>query len=197
MYCSIEEAWPTYNYNNNPISRSNGVENFLNDQIASNSIMNKNDSRPQFVDNGIQHVINRKQYSQSELMPSNYLMEKYDNMNSNLDSKINLNSDVSQNSKNNFRRNSIYENSVPSYTANNSNTYADTYADTNTDIKLYNCRDFIKHLENCEECQMLMHNKFKPNRFEELLTMNPHIKETIVIFLIGLLVLMILNLFYK
>jgi len=180
MYCSIEEAWPTYNYNNNNISRDNGVENFLNDQVTSNSIMNKNDSRPQFVDNGIQNIVNRNQSShtsQSQQKSSNYLMENYNDMN------LNLNSD----SKHNFTRNNLF----------NQENYTPSDSHSQSHSKLYNCRDFINHLESCEECQIIMYNRFKPNKFQELLMINPQIKETIVIFLIGLLVLMILNLLCK
>jgi hypothetical protein len=42
-----------------------------------------------------------------------------------------------------------------------------------------------------------MQNKFRPSKIEELFALNPNIKETVVIFLVGLLILMILNLFYK
>jgi hypothetical protein len=185
MYCSIEEAWPTYNYNNNNISRDNGVENFLNDQVTSNSIMNKNDTRPQFVDNGIHNVINRKHSHQTQPKSSNYLMENYNDMNLNLDSKTN------------FTRNNLYNSENYTQSDLDLDSHSHSHSQSYSHSKLYNCRDFINHLESCEECQMIMYNKFKPNKFQELLIINPQIKETIVIFLIGLLVLMILNLFYK
>ena len=39
--------------------------------------------------------------------------------------------------------------------------------------------------------------KYGSNRLSELFTNNPELKETVIVFLIGILVLLILNLFYK
>ena len=61
----------------------------------------------------------------------------------------------------------------------------------------YDCHNFIEHLENCSECQRLISNKYKSNSLIEIFKTNPQLKETIVVFLLGLLIIMILNLLYK
>ena len=60
-----------------------------------------------------------------------------------------------------------------------------------------NCDIYIQHLNSCEECQMNLISKYRHNKLIEILTTNPQLKETLVVFLIGLLILIILNLFYK
>ena len=152
MYCSIEEAWPTYNYTNNPISRSNGVENFLNNKVNEHSIMNKNDIRPQCQTNSQTHnMIHNTSLPEENIIITN---KKFDN-------------ELTKN-------HSLYD----------------------KHNKFHSCQDFMYHLQNCEECQNLIHSN-KPSKIEEILLLNPNIKETIVIFLVGILILIILNLFYK
>ena len=188
MYCSIEEAWPTYDYDNNNISRSNGVENFINNEIKNNSIINKNDQRPQF--GGFSNQLNEQMTNQHDQINNfqkqhntqlnnsynpfnkmNYLLEKYNNL-----EKENNQLKIG----NKLKNNNLHQND-----------------DNNHNHTNYGCDEFMLHLQNCEKCQIAMYNKFKPSKMEELLTLNPNIKETIVIFLVGLVVLLVLNLFYK
>jgi hypothetical protein len=162
MYCSIEEAWPTYNYTNNPISRSNGVENFLNDEVNEHSIMNKNDIRPQF---------------QTNIQTNNM--------------RHNTSLPIKENSHNQYGQYNAELMKIKNHLSHENHFLH------NRHNKFCSCQDFMYHLQNCEECQNLMHSKFKPSKIEEILLLNPNIKETIVIFLVGILILMILNLFYK
>ena len=197
MYCSIEEAWPTYNYDNNTISRANGVENFINNEQKNNSILNKNDQRPQFggfsnqlteqMPNQYDQLNNYQQHntqltnSYNAVNNMNYLLEKYNNLekeNNQLKFGNKLkNKNLIQNEHNNYNKDNSIEH--------------------NHNLESYGCDDFMLHLQNCEKCQIAMYNKFKPSKMEELLTLNPNIKETVVIFLVGLVVLLVLNLFYK
>lgn len=183
MYCSIEEAWPTYNYTNNPISRSNGVENFLNNEANDHSIMNKNDMRPQFqtnINSNVNSNLHHNSMRNTEILPftqENIIMSKENSHNQFNDELLKLKNHFSHN---NHSHNNLHNNHLH----NKHNTFC-------------SCQDFMYHLQNCEECQNLMHNKFRPSKIEEILSLNPNIKETIVIFLVGILILMILNLFYK
>ena len=181
MYCSIEEAWPTYNYTNNPITRSNGVENFLNDEVNEHSIMNKNDIRPQFQPN-IQ--TNNMRHNTSAPVIQENIMSSH---------KTSFERENSRNQYNS-QYNSQYNNELTKM--KNHFSHENNFSHDRHD-KFCSCQDFMYHLQNCEECQNLMHSKFKPSKIEEILLLNPNIKETIVIFLVGILILMILNLFYK
>lgn len=64
-------------------------------------------------------------------------------------------------------------------------------------IKKITCNDLLSHIEVCHECEEYLSNKYKQNKFVNLLVTSPQLKETITIFLIGIVILMILNLFYK
>lgn len=57
------------------------------------------------------------------------------------------------------------------------------------------CKDIVEHINNCQECYQ-KYNK-KQYQLTELLALNPQLKETLMIFLIGMLILLILNLLYK
>lgn len=61
----------------------------------------------------------------------------------------------------------------------------------------YTCSDFLEHLEKCPECANHIIKKYSNNNFNELFKFNPQLKETILVFLIGIVILLIINLFYK
>jgi hypothetical protein len=191
MYCSIEEAWPTYNYTNNPISRSNGVENFLNNEVNDHSIMSKNDTRPQFQTNVQTNI--QKHSAPLPISQENIMIPR-----ENSQSQYNHNQyDQHQYNHNQYNHNQ-YNHNQHSELAKIKNHFShENHFLHNKHTTFCSCQDFMYHLQNCEECQNLMHNKFKPSKIEEILSLNPNIKETIVIFLVGILILMILNLFYK
>ena len=154
MYCSIQEAWPEHNFFNN-INNTSKTEPFNNisKPISSNrelfmenninSVINKNDKRPEFFNNYSHPTINNHQISNQEKHSvNNEIVEKYNN-------------------------------------------------------SQYNCHNFLEHLENCSECQKIISNRYKSNNLTEIFKANPQLKETIVVFLLGLLIIMILNLLYK
>lgn len=64
-------------------------------------------------------------------------------------------------------------------------------------VQKYSCSDFLEHLENCPECSNFIIKKYSNNQFNELFKLNPQLKETILVFLIGIVILLIINLFYK
>lgn len=74
---------------------------------------------------------------------------------------------------------------------------------SNTNIETFNnreeykCINYLDHIENCDQCRTYLIQKYSKNRLIEILNNNPQLKETIVVFLIGLVIIMILNLFYK
>jgi hypothetical protein len=61
------------------------------------------------------------------------------------------------------------------------------------------CKSFIEHLEKCPECKSKLNNNLSTSfsNLVEKLTLNPELRETVVVFLIGILVLLILNLLFK
>lgn len=63
--------------------------------------------------------------------------------------------------------------------------------------KKITCNDILSHIEVCHECKEYLSNKYKQNKFVDLLVTSPQLKEIITIFLIGIVILMVLNLFYK
>jgi formylmethanofuran dehydrogenase subunit E len=78
---------------------------------------------------------------------------------------------------------------------NNNYNQIDNIKNVSSDL---NCNNYLNHLEECEECRMYILNKYsKSNKLSDILSMNPQLKETLLVFLIGLLILMILNLFIK
>ena len=58
------------------------------------------------------------------------------------------------------------------------------------------CDDFMKHLESCPLCSSKIKQQYG-NKIYELFTTNPQLKETLIVFLIGIVVILVLNLFYK
>jgi len=59
------------------------------------------------------------------------------------------------------------------------------------------CYSIIEHIESCPNCKHYIMQKYGQNRILELFNTNPQLKETILVFLIGIVILLILNLFYK
>jgi hypothetical protein len=175
MYCSLQEAWPEFNYTipnatksrsdyelNHTIDRNQQIERF--DQMPINQmpinqmpinqipIINKSfdtESRPELVN---------RAYSRTE----NFTDAKQQNM---------------QNKLNQYQ--------------------IETYKRIQSQ-KDKECQDFLRHLDECETCRINIASRLnKPNKLADLLTTNPQLKETIMVFLIGIVILMVLNLFYK
>ena len=59
------------------------------------------------------------------------------------------------------------------------------------------CYSIIEHIESCPNCKHYLMQRYGQNRILELFNTNPQLKETIMVFLIGIVILLILNLFYK
>ena len=59
------------------------------------------------------------------------------------------------------------------------------------------CFSIIEHIETCPKCKYYIQQKYGSNQMLELFNTNPQLKETILVFLIGIVILLILNLFYK
>lgn len=110
---------------------------------------------------------------------------------------------VNQNKNNfveNFSTNSVYDKeSRPELVSIKpvSNIKHEEFSKNNVVVNKYSCDDFFDHLERCDECRKYIEERFKKNNYVELLNLNPQLKETLIVFLIGILLLMILNLFYK
>lgn len=60
-----------------------------------------------------------------------------------------------------------------------------------------NCNNIILHIDSCPYCQNYIKQKYYKNQLIDFINMNPQLKETIIVFLIGIVILMILNLFCK
>jgi hypothetical protein len=58
-----------------------------------------------------------------------------------------------------------------------------------------NCKYIIEHINNCPSCR-LKFIKHKNNLFSSL-DLNPEHKESIIVFLIGIMIILLLNLFIK
>ena len=168
MYCSIQEAWADHNF-------INDIHNTSNRESYTNISKPQTSNRDMFMDNNMGSILNK-----SDKRPeffNNYSQQPNTN---------NYQLANHQMSKHQMSNNQI-TNHLP----------------TNTEIvekynhSAYNCHNFIEHLENCSECQSLISNKYKTNSLTELFKTNPQLKETIVVFLLGLLIIMILNLLYK
>ena len=57
--------------------------------------------------------------------------------------------------------------------------------------QLNDCDLFILHLKNCKKCYNRIHNEYKPNTLEQIINDN---KDTIVLILIGMFILLFFNL---
>ena len=76
----------------------------------------------------------------------------------------------------------------------NNNVEKNNLIEKNHDLNNLSCKYILEHLENCNKCKM---DFYKKHYLYNILSVNPQMKETIIIFLIGILILLILNLLYK
>jgi hypothetical protein len=60
--------------------------------------------------------------------------------------------------------------------------------------ELYNCDSFIKHIYNCRKCYNKMRSRFKPQMIENFHNIIDDHRDTIVIILIGISILLFFNL---
>lgn len=77
----------------------------------------------------------------------------------------------------------------------NDNRNEHMYENIHENINIDNHEYFLKHMETCQHCQMLL-NKYRSDKIIKLLS-DPKLKETIVVFLLGILIILILNLIIK
>ena len=84
-----------------------------------------------------------------------------------------------------------YEQPLTKSLSDNRNRYIHENININTDSHEH----FLKHMETCQHCQMLL-TKYRSDKIVKLLS-DPKLKETIVVFLLGLLIILILNLIIK
>lgn len=64
--------------------------------------------------------------------------------------------------------------------------------------KKYTCEDYLKHIVDCSECQTKLNEKFNKIQERPLINLDNFdckTKETIIIFILGLILLMTLNIF--
>jgi len=59
---------------------------------------------------------------------------------------------------------------------------------------IYSCDDFMLHMKSCRKCYNMMRNKFKPQILENFQCLLDDNKDTIVIILIGISILLFFNL---
>ena len=64
-------------------------------------------------------------------------------------------------------------------------------------INTMTCENFMEHYNNCDLCKKKILNSIKNNKLIELFTLTPQLKETLIVFLLGILIILLLNLFYK
>jgi hypothetical protein len=191
MYCSIQEAWPEHNFFNNNINSSPKVENFnnipnptsniradhnpinpINSINSTNSILDRGDKRPEFYNNYAQHNANQ-QYKSDHFKTNNFKTTSKTN------NHLNQLNHFDQLDKFNQMNNSSH----PTHLVHQGNSY--------------DCDDIIEHIKSCSECRRMIQMENKSNNIMELFKTNPQLKETVVVFLLGLLIIMILNLLYK
>lgn len=65
------------------------------------------------------------------------------------------------------------------------------------EIPVNKCNSIIEHIESCPKCKKYILDKYSNNNYMEIFNTNPEIRETILVFLIGILILLTLNLFIK
>ena len=59
------------------------------------------------------------------------------------------------------------------------------------------CNNIIDHIETCPYCQNYIRQKYYKNQIIDFININPQLKETIIVFLIGIVIIFILNIFCK
>jgi len=168
MYCSIQEAWPDFIKNSPGLTQpSTEFHHNINNQTE----------RFQPTSHNYQSMFNKE--SRPELVNKTH----YINNNQSEHYKQIQSDNYKSNQSDNYK-----SNQSDNYKPNQSEHFKPNIG----------CNDFLEHLEECEECRMYISNRFgKSNKLADLLATNPQLKETLMVFLIGILVLMVLNLFYK
>jgi hypothetical protein len=91
---------------------------------------------------------------------------------------------------------------TPSQQINQNNLYdtPNTHLDRRTNIPsndshiLYNCDDFVKHIKSCRKCYNRTKNYFKPKIMESVHELIDNNKDSIVLILIGISILLFFNL---
>jgi hypothetical protein len=200
MYCSLHEAWPDFtklspgintistvdHHMNNNNNIHNQFEHFNQNQIQPNQIQPNQIQPNQIQPNQIQPNQNFKTHleeNRPELVNNSHYNDKYGIQHQHIENYMeNINKkNKRENSNTTNELKNIYHNQIQKKRLNG-----------------IGCEDFIEHLEECEECRMYISNRYgKSNKLAEILSTNPQLRETLMVFLIGILILMILNLFYK
>ena len=140
MYCSIQEAWPEYDFgSHNKVHSQQTIESYDNIQLNKSLI---SETRPEM-----------------QLPTNNYQVNQINQSN-----KVNQSNQTNKNNK------------------------------LNHNLEM-NCDNFLDHISECSECR----NKFMKyycNRnysLTKLMDEHPQLRETLLVFLIGLLILFLLN----
>jgi hypothetical protein len=79
----------------------------------------------------------------------------------------------------------------------NIETFTDTKITKNYDNHLneiHDCDNFINHIKNCRKCYSKMRNQFKPKIIENFQTIIDDNRDTIVLILIGIFIVLFFNL---
>ena len=125
------------------------------------------------------------------------------NFGNKIDNITNQNTSTSILNKNNTQQNDI-NNIVNTVDSINSTNNVEHFTSKNP----INCKSFIEHLDKCPECKSKLKDTVNDNfsslgslgslgNLFEKFAATPELKETIIVFLIGILVLLILNLLFK
>ena len=214
MYCSLQEAWPDFNKSSPGINTISTVDHHMNNN---NNIHNQFEH---FNQNQIQPNQNQSNQNQSNQNQSNQIQSKYQiehhlqspsrarpqsqNFKTHLDDRPELVNKSHYNDNYAIKHIENYMEDVNNKNKReNSNTMNELKNHYQNQIQKkrlngIGCEDFIEHLEECEECRMYISTRYgKSNKLAEMLSTNPQLRETLMVFLIGILILMILNLFYK
>ncbi len=182
MYCSIDEAWGNNTYTNNKPSQAY-IESFDQQNTYKHHSHNRHNSH----NNNTMRSIEKFQHLNNDKRPE-FSGINYTNQ-----------SDISERFNNQVQTpNHRLYHQDPNQHQTSHQTHQSQQLQHQQLQQLTKCQDSLLHIEECEECRNYLINKYsQPSRLSELLTSNPQLKETIVVFLIGILILMILNLFYK
>ena len=211
MYCSLHEAWPDFTKSSSGINTISTVDHHMNNN---NNIHNQFEHFNQNQSNQIQSNQIQSNQIQSNQIQSNQIQTQ-SNL-SNLSNPQNFKTHLEKENRPELVNKSHYNDNyaikhIENYMENVNNKNKRENSNTTNELKnnYYNqiqkkrlngigCEDFIEHLEECEECRMYISNRYgKSNKLAEMLSTNPQLRETLMVFLIGILILMILNLFYK
>jgi len=206
MYCSLQEAWPDLSKESPRINTTSTVEHHINN--------NKN------IHNQFEHYQNQPNQNQSNQIQANQNQSNQIQANQIQENQVQLNQNfkthLDKENRPELLNRSHYNDNyaikhIENYMDNINNKNKRENSNMMNELKdnYYNqiqkkqlnrigCEDFIEHLEECEECRIYISNRYgKGNKLAEMLTTNPQLRETLMVFLIGILILMILNLFYK